>query len=172
MDNIYIVGFMGTGKTSVGKLLAEALSREFIEMDALIEQDQGKAIANIFAEQGEAHFRKLEKKLLKELALKADLVVSCGGGLVCDSDNLSLLKESGILVCLSASSQVINRRTKNHTHRPILNVEDPLKKIEQLLLERKPYYDQADHTVDTDQLSLGEVVDKLKTILDSSENNG
>lgn len=166
MKNIYIVGFMGTGKSMAGEILAEELGREFIEMDALIESEQKKSILKIFAEEGEAYFRGLEKKLLKKLALKANRVVSCGGGLICDPDNLKLLKTSGLVICLTASPEVVDQRTKKHTCRPLLEVGDRLKTIKELLEERKPYYDQADHKVNTDNLKPQEVADKIKKILD------
>jgi len=166
MKNIYILGFMGTGKSAAGRLLAKSLNREFVEMDEVIEGEQGKPISSIFSEEGETHFRKLEKELLTKLALNSGLIVSCGGGLVCDSGNLELLKKSGVLICLSASAEVIHQRTKKHVCRPLLNVEDPLKKIDELLKVRKPYYDQADHIIDTDKLSPEEIVDKIKKLLD------
>jgi len=165
MDNIYIVGFMGTGKTSVGKLLAKALDREFVEMDASIEQDQSKPIAKIFAEEGEAHFRQLEKELLTQLALRSGLVVSCGGGLICDQDNLRLLKASGVIFNLAASASTIYQRIKEHTHRPLLEVDDPLKRIEELLIARKAYYEKADQTIDTNNLSPQEVVESIVKLI-------
>ncbi len=165
MKNVYLVGFMGTGKTVVGKLLADELGREFIEMDALIEKEQKKSISRIFAEEGEAYFRGLEHKLLKNLSLKSDLIVSCGGGLVCNPANLALLKKSGVLICLSASAEEISQRTKKHTSRPLLNVNNRIEKIKELLEKRKSCYDQADYKVDTDKLQPGEVASKIEEIL-------
>jgi len=165
MKNIYLVGFMGTGKTAVGKILAKKLSKEFVEMDAVIEAKQGSKIADIFAGKGEAYFRGLEKGLLEELSVKDDLVISCGGGLICDDDNLRRLKETGIVFCLQASVSTTYQRTKKHTCRPILNVDDPRKKIEELLKERAPYYAQAQHSIDTDGLCPEEIADKIIAIL-------
>jgi len=165
MQNIYLVGFMGTGKTAVGKILAKELSKEFVEMDALIEEKEGSEIVDIFANKGEAYFRSLEKALLGELSRREDLVISCGGGLVCDQENLKLLKETGVVFALRASVSTIYQRTKEHTHRPILNVDDPRGKIEQLLAKRAPYYAQAQHSIDTDNLSPEEIADKIITIL-------
>ncbi len=164
-NNIYLVGFMGSGKTAVGEILAEKLSREFIEMDEIIEQKEGKKIADIFAEEGEQHFRDLETTLLKELSEKNNLIVSCGGGLVCNSENLKILKNTGITISLFASAPEIHRRTKNQTHRPILNVENPLKKINDLLVKRAPYYDQADYKIDTENITPEKVAVKIVEVL-------
>ena len=165
MKNIYIVGFMGTGKTAVGKLLAKRLGLEFIEMDELIEQRQGRKIVDIFAQDGEGAFRKLESELLGELSKRQDLVISCGGGLICEEVNLKLLRTSGTVFCLSASSSTIYERTKRYSHRPLLNVDKPLEKIEKLLAAREPYYSQAHHLIDSNGLSVDEVADKIINIL-------
>ncbi|MCF7907761.1 MAG: shikimate kinase [Candidatus Omnitrophica bacterium] len=165
MNNIYIVGFMGTGKTTVASFLAKKLNRGFVDMDVAIEEDQGKSITNIFADSGEAHFRRLEQELLRELSAKSDLVISCGGGLICNEDNLGILKESGVVVSLSAKASTIHERTKHKIHRPLLNTKDPLAVIERLLVARKPYYEQADYTVDTDKLDPEGVVYKIIELL-------
>jgi len=165
MQNIYLVGFMGTGKTAVGEILAKKLGRKFIEMDAAIEKKQGSEIVDIFANKGEAYFRGLEKALLGELSEREDLVVSCGGGLICDQENLKLLKETGAVFALTASVSTIYQRTKKHTHRPILNVENPQEKIKQLLGKRASCYAQAQYSIDTDSFSPEEVADKIIAIL-------
>jgi len=165
MKNIYLVGFMGTGKTAVGKILAKKLSKEFVEMDAVIEEKQGSEIVDIFAKKGEAYFRSLEKALLGELSKRRDLVISCGGGIICDQENLKLLKETGVVFALRASPATIYQRTKEYSHRPILNVDDPQEKIKQLLEKRASCYAQAQHSLDTDELLPEEIADKIITIL-------
>jgi len=165
MKNIYLVGFMGTGKTVVGEILAKKLGKEFVEMDVVIEAKEGSKIADIFTKQGEAYFRSLEKTLLGSLSKKEGLVISCGGGLICDQENLKLLKETGVVFALRASVSTIYQRTREHTHRPILNVDDPQEKIKQLLDQRDPYYAQAQHSIDTDNLSPEEIADKIITTL-------
>lgn len=165
MQNIYLVGFMGTGKTVVGEILAKKMAKEFIEMDAVIEEKQGIEIVDIFAQQGEACFRSLEKILLGSLSKREDLVVSCGGGLICDHENLKLLKETGVVFALTASVSTIYQRVKEHSHRPILNVDNPQEKIKQLLERRAPFYDQARHSIDSDNLSPEEITDKIIAIL-------
>lgn len=165
MKNIYLVGFMGTGKTTVGKILANKLSRKFVEMDQIIEQQQGKKITDIFVKEGEEHFRKLEKDLLKELSVQSDLVVSCGGGLVCDQENLKILKNTGQAFSLFASPEVIFERVKHTKQRPLLNGEDPLSIIRQLLRRRKDFYQNAGTRVDTDNYSAQEVAEYILGLL-------
>jgi len=161
MQNIYLVGFMATGKTSAGKSLARRLGRQFIDLDDLIEQKAGKRIVDIFKDDGEPAFRKLEKETVGEASKKSDLVIGCGGGLVVDPDNLSLLKESGSVVCLSASVDVILSRSKGIDQRPLLNVSDPKARALELLSKREPFYSKAHFTIDTSDLTIDQVVDKI-----------
>ncbi|OQX80783.1 MAG: shikimate kinase [Candidatus Omnitrophica bacterium 4484_70.1] len=163
--NIYLVGFMGTGKTTVGKILAKKLKKEFIEMDEEIEKREGKKIVDIFRLFGEPYFRKVEKEVLKEIASCFNLVVSCGGGVVVDRENLRILKESGIVICLKAKPSIIYERTKKTEERPLLNVPKPLKKIKELLAKRAPFYAKADYSVDTSTLTPEEVSEKVIEIL-------
>lgn len=156
---------MGTGKTTCGKILAQALNKEFIEMDEVIQSRQGMSIVDIFAKKGEPYFRQLERSLLKELAAKTDLVVSCGGGVVCDKANLTLLKNSGLVFGLTAAANVIYERVKNQRHRPLLNVKNPLAKIKQLLKKRNPYYKQSHYIIETDKILPEQVAQKILTII-------
>ncbi len=151
---------MGTGKTSVGRELAGIKKLALIDLDELILVREEKTIAEIFASQGEAYFRALEKKILAEVAQKDNQVVSCGGGIVTDKDNIALMKNSGIIICLTARPEVILARTKNYHHRPLLNDNYPEKKIMELLEARERYYALADYKIDTSDLSLKEVVNK------------
>jgi len=164
MNNIYLVGFMASGKTTIGRELAKRQKRQFIDLDDLIELKEGRRIADIFAKEGEAYFRKVEKLTLKEVAKQEHFVVACGGGIVLDSDNLKIMKQTGKVVCLSASAAAILKRTSGTRHRPLLNVEDPKKQIELLLKLRAPYYAQADTMIKTDTLSIKEVVAKVLKI--------
>jgi len=163
--NIYLVGFMGTGKTTVGKILAKKLKKEFVEMDEEIEKKEGRKIVDIFRLFGESYFRKVEKKVLKEIASCSNLVVSCGGGVVVDEENLKILKKTGIIICLKAIPSVIYERTKKTKERPLLNVPDPLKKIKELLARRAPFYAKADYFVDTSTLTPEEVSEEIIKIL-------
>lgn len=159
--NTYLVGFMGTGKTAVGKELAKRKNWQFADLDELIERKDKRKIAEIFAQDGEPHFRKLEKEALEEISAKGDFVVACGGGIVIDPENIKLMKETGTIVCLTASADVILERTSKFTHRPLLQVDKPKEKIEELLRIRAPYYAQADKTIDTSELSVREVVGRI-----------
>lgn len=161
MQDIYLVGFMGTGKTAVGRYLAKSLGLELVDVDYLIVKKEGRSISDIFTQSGEPYFRKVEKETLKEVAAKARQVVDCGGGIVIDPENIMAMKHSGRLICLSARPQVILERTKRHSHRPLLNVADPLIKINELLEKRKAYYAKADFTVDTSDLTIQQVAEKI-----------
>jgi len=165
MNNIYLVGFMGTGKTAVGKALARKKKLQFVDLDELIELKEKRAISDIFAKDGEPYFRKAEKRVLKEVSKENKFVVACGGGIVLDKDNIKIMKETGIMVCLTASPQVILERTSAYTHRPLLNVKDPGKRIGLLLKMRAPYYAQADKTIDTSKISINEVVDQILKLI-------
>ena len=163
--NIYIIGFMGTGKTSVGKILAQSLNMDFLDLDNVIEAKESAKITNIFAQKGEPYFRKVEKEVLKEAAQKENLIVACGGGIVIDEDNVNLMKKTGKIICLAAKAETILDRTKGYAHRPLLNVSDPKVKIEELLNLRAPFYAKADYMIDTSNLSIEEVVSKILEIV-------
>jgi shikimate kinase len=167
MKNIYLVGFMGTGKTVVGKILAKRLNKEFIEMDEVIQQREGKEIVDIFSQKGEDYFRKLEKNLLTELSKREDLVISCGGGLVCHEENLNVLKETGVVFSLMASASVIYERTKKYIHRPLLNVDNPLKEIEELLVKRARCYNQAHYTIKSEEQTPEEVANAIINLIEA-----
>jgi shikimate kinase len=160
-DNIVLVGFMGTGKTSVGQCLAQRLDMTFLDMDDLIVERRGKSIPEIFSEDGEPHFRSLERELVKELAAKTGLVVGAGGGIVINPDNISDFSATGLVVCLTATPQEILSRVGSDTNRPLLAVDDKLKKINDLLESRRELYAAVPGQVDTSGLTVAEVVDKI-----------
>ncbi|MFA6357542.1 MAG: shikimate kinase [Candidatus Omnitrophota bacterium] len=162
--NIYLVGFMGTGKTSVGRLLASKKGWNFVDLDELIELKEQRRIVDIFAQDGEPYFRKIEKKFLKQVSTQERFVVACGGGVVLDKDNIKVMKKTGTLICLSAESKVILKRVLISSHRPLLNVAKPKERIELLLKLRQPYYLQADSIIDTSCLSIKQVVGKILKI--------
>jgi shikimate kinase len=165
MKNIYLVGFMATGKTSAGRELAKKKKWQFVDLDELIELREKRAIGDIFAKEGEPYFRRIEKRVLKEVAKEKKFVVACGGGIVLDKDNIAIMKNTGTLVCLSAAPEVILKRACGYAHRPLLNVKEPAKQIELLLKLRAPYYALADKTIDTSRVSLKEVVDNILKII-------
>lgn len=159
--NIVLLGFMGTGKTRVAQQLAKDLGREFVEMDSIIENREGITINEIFATKGESYFRKVESEVVKELAERGVLVISAGGGVVLNSDNIEKLQENGILICLDAEPEEILRRVGKEKRRPLLNVDDPLRKIKELLSFRKPYYDKIKIHIDTTGKSIEDVVKEV-----------
>jgi shikimate kinase len=159
--NIALIGFMGTGKSSAGRLIAEQLHYSFIDTDELIESHAGKSISAIFAEDGEPAFRQREKEVVAELAARNRSVISTGGGLGAHEQNLASLKEHSLVVCLWASPEKIWERVRSQTHRPLLREADPLAKIRQLLAAREPFYKQADVLLNTEVRSLKEVAQQV-----------
>jgi len=161
MKNITLVGFMGTGKTTVGKLLAKRLGYKFVDSDDEIEREQGVSITHIFSELGEAHFRDLETDMLKRLSKREGLVISAGGGAVIRAENVDNLRRGGPVVCLSATPEEIYERVRHSTHRPLLKVDDPLGRIRELLDLRRKFYSRADLEVETGGLGPEEVVELI-----------
>lgn len=162
-DNVILTGFMGTGKTSLGKLLATKLGRPFIDIDKKIEDAAQLSIPMIFERYGEAHFRELEKAAVKELSQRRGLVIATGGGTVKDEENIRLLKSSGVMICLTAEPEEIFNRTARRGERPVLDGggDERLETIKRLLAERKQYYDRADYHVDTTEWSPIQIVDAI-----------
>lgn len=163
--NIVLIGFMGTGKTAVGKRLAQRLNRQYVDIDQLIEQQEKKKISDIFDEDGEPYFRKVEKGVTQRVSELENVVIAAGGGVVLDDQNISNLKRKGVLICLSARPEIILERTKKYNHRPLLNVADPTQEIAALLNKRAPDYAKADHQIDTSHLSIEEVVERVIAII-------
>jgi shikimate kinase len=155
--NIALIGFMGTGKSSVGRLIADQLSFQFVDTDELIERRAGKTISRIFAEDGEPAFRQLERDIVSQLSDIEKSVISTGGGLGANEQNISSLKEHSLVVCLWASPERIWERVGSQTHRPLLQEADPMAKIRSLLAAREPFYKQADLLLNTELRSLREV---------------
>lgn len=156
---------MGTGKTAVGRELAKKNKWSFVDLDELIELREKRLISDIFAKDGEPYFRKIEKKVLSEVAREKKFVVACGGGIVINQDNIKTMKETGMIICLTATPEAILKRTSGYIHRPLLNVKDPKKQIELLLKLRAPYYAKADKTIDTSKISVEEVVKKVLKLI-------
>lgn len=162
-DNVILTGFMGTGKTSLGKLLATKLGRPFVDIDKKIEDETQMSIPKIFEQYGEAHFRELEKAAVKELSQRRGLVIATGGGTIKDEENIRLLKNSGVMICLTTEPEEILNRTARRGERPVLDGggDERLATIKKLLAERKQYYDRADYQVDTTEWSPIQIVDDI-----------
>jgi shikimate kinase len=156
---IVLTGFMGTGKSSVGKILAKKLKVDCIDTDRLIEERTGQPIAETFRTCGEPFFRSLEKEIIKEEAKKSDMVIAVGGGAILDPENLANLKNDGTLISLLASPEEIEKRTAGDDSRPLLKSGG--KTMEQLLAQRLPFYRKADICVDTEGKEPWEVADEI-----------
>ncbi|MFC1933679.1 shikimate kinase [Chloroflexota bacterium] len=166
--NIALIGFMGTGKTVVGQLLAKKLDRKFIELDSLIEQQAGKSIPDIFQQDGEIAFRGLEIEAIKKIASEKYSIIACGGGIVLNKINIDRLREGARIVYLTASPRIILKRVSTEEgQRPLLEVDNPALTIQQLLRFRKPFYERAaDITINTSKLDIhavtNQIIEKLK----------
>lgn len=151
---------MGTGKSSVGKILAERLGCQFIDLDALIVAEAGRSIKEIFAEQGEPYFRALEAEIVRRLASENEkgAVVSTGGGVVIDPENRRWMRENGVVVNLTATAQAIRKRLAADNERPLLQNDNSLEKIVSMLAEREPFYRDADIRIATTGKGVDDIV--------------
>jgi shikimate kinase len=166
--NIVLIGFMGAGKSLVSNKLASHLKREVVSTDQWIEKREGRSIAEIFRDSGEAYFRRLEKEAVQEISEQNNLVIDCGGGVFLDADNRANLKRSGIIFYLSATAEVVEKRLKSHQNRPLLNAPNRRERIDALLMERKPYYEMADHAIDTTHQTVEETAEEILKLVRSN----
>jgi len=160
-DNLILTGFMGTGKSTVGKRIANRLGWPFLDTDTLIEEDTRMTIPTIFTERGEHYFRAIEQAIISRVCLATGNVIATGGGVMTNEENVRTLKENGTVICLTAQPEVILSRVQGNNYRPLLQGENPLAKIRELLAARAEAYGKADLVVDTSQLSIDEVVDTI-----------
>ena len=156
--NLYLVGFMGTGKSTVGRAAAARLGFQLIDSDHEIERAQGCTITEIFAQDGEPAFREMEKAFIEGGHPGERTVVSCGGGLVVQPGMLEALRSRGIVICLHASLETVLERTSRSRNRPLLDVENPEERIRTLYAAREPVYRRAGTMVLTDSRPLGDIV--------------
>lgn len=169
---IYLAGFMGSGKSTIGPILANTLGWDFYDLDRVIENRSGKRVKEIFEQDGELYFRTIETETLKELSLLNKTIVSLGGGTMAGEGNVEILKSSGKIIYLKMSMQAAVKRLKFKRDRPVLNnfdedfsEEDLKNTINDLMLKRISYYEQADFTVETDNSSVGKTVDCIVKII-------
>jgi len=155
--NLYLVGFMGTGKTTVGRAVAQRLGFTLVDTDAEIERLQARTISQIFAESGEAAFRTMERDFIEHGHPAERTVVACGGGLVVQPGMLELLKQRGVLVCLHASIETILDRTARHRTRPLLAVDNPEDRVRTLFAQREPIYKRSGTVILTDSRPLHDI---------------
>lgn len=161
MKNIVLLGFMGTGKTEVAKILAKKLKFKFVDLDNLIEKEMDMSVSDIFFNFGENYFRELEKGMARRIGKENGLVIATGGGVVLDDENIENLRQNGILISLRATVQDIYHRLKDKKDRPLLDVPYPEKTIREMLKLRQPRYELADITIDTSGRSVEEVAEEI-----------
>ena len=162
MKNIFLIGFMGCGKSTIARFLSERLGVAQVEMDELIVQEQGMPITEIFEKYGEAHFRDIETDLVRRLQTQDGVVVSCGGGTVLREENRRLMKEAGVIIWLTAEPETILERVKHSTNRPVLNGNMNVEYITSLMAKRHDCYETAaDFVVNTDGKRREEICDEI-----------
>jgi shikimate kinase len=159
--NIALTGFMAVGKSAVGRTLARKLGRRFVDLDKIIEKSEGMKVKDIFSRKGESYFRRAEKQALAEVLFQGEQVIATGGGVVIDEENIRLLREKSFLVCLTAAPEVLLRRAGKSRQRPLLEGGDRSQRIDELLAQREKSYAQAHIAVDTSDLTVEQVVEKI-----------
>lgn len=160
--NIFLIGFMGAGKSTIARTLQRKLGFPLVEMDERIVQEQGMSINDIFAQYGEAHFREIESQLVVDLGKQEPSIVSCGGGVVVRPENTQNMKKSGRIVLLKASPETIFERVRNSTDRPILNGHMNVEYIAELMEKRRALYEEAaDITIQTDGKTREQICEEI-----------
>jgi len=159
--NIVFVGLMGSGKTTIGELTAKKLDRKFIDTDDLIEKLAHKSINKIFEQDGEDFFRDLESRIIKEISLNSDQIISTGGGAVENPDNIENLKRNSVIIYLQAPASELYSRIKDAENRPLLKNSDALSVLENLLIKRESIYNLADIKINTVNKQFEEIADKI-----------
>ena len=162
MRNLFIIGYMGTGKSTVAKILSEKHGWDLLEMDEMIVQQEGMSIPDIFETHGEEHFRDIESNLIKDICLQENKVVSCGGGVVLRSQNVDAMKKSGSIVLLSASPETILERVKDDTNRPLLQANKTIEYLREMMEKRREKYENAaDIVIQTDGKKIADICNEI-----------
>ena len=164
---------MGSGKSTIGPILANTLGWDFFDLDKLIENKTGKKIRDIFEQEGEGHFRKIETDTLREISESKNIIISLGGGTIANKENIEIMKNTGKIIYLKVSLDTVYHRLKYKKDRPALtksdseslSKEEMTNRINELMDTRAQYYEQADYTIDTDNNSLGKTVDNIVKII-------
>ena len=168
-SNIFLVGFMASGKTRVGAALACLTGWDLVDADDELVRRAGRSIACIFKESGEAGFREMERSVINDLCLGQRRIIAAGGGAFVDDSNRSRMLNNGLVVCLSAKPETIHQRIVEQDGdaavRPLLASPDPLQRIRELVTQRIPAYAQAHHTIDTDELTPEQVAERVMELL-------
>jgi len=162
--SVILTGFMGTGKTTIGRQLAQRLGKGFVDTDQRIEQLDGRSVADIFAAAGEGYFRELERRVVAE-AVKLDAVIATGGGAIMDAANFERMHAAGPIICLTADIDVILQRTARDSSRPLLGAQERRQRVEELLRTRTVAYARADVIIDTSTRSVDSILDDIIAFL-------
>ena len=165
--NIVFIGFMGSGKSIISSKLGEIIGREVISTDKLIERIQGQTIEQIFKDSGEAFFREVEKGAVRHVSKKENVIIDCGGGVVLDEENIKNLRQNGVIVYLKVSADFAYKQILKTPKRPLLDVDDPKAKIEELLAARTPLYEKADVTVNSEKESVEEICQDIIKVIEN-----
>lgn len=168
MKNVVLTGFMGSGKTTAGKLAAEELRFRFIDADSYLEKKYGMRIVEIFEKFGEGYFRSLETECISELSCITDCVIATGGGAVLNKDNIEMLRKNGIIFYLDAPFDDIIKHTTGSNDRPLLSGK-PLSEIKERYLARRPYYENCDYKIKTDGLTPLQIAQKVVSLYKKSK---
>lgn len=161
MKNIVLTGFMGTGKTAVGKELSKLLNMQLVDVDTEVEKSQKMSITEIFKQFGEPRFREIETEMIRKISENKNIVISTGGGAVLKQENMDVLRKNGVIICLMATPETIFKRTCHNSDRPLLQVENPLERIKELLNFRRPFYEKADVMIDTEGKSPLQIAEEI-----------
>lgn len=164
-QHIFLTGFMGAGKTTIGQSLATALNLQFIDLDCLIVETTGKSIQSIFSEDGEVVFRNIETSCLFSLADLKPRIVSTGGGVIGRNENVKFMRDNGIIIYLSAQWPTLKQRLAGNTDRPLASSENDWSGTQELFFKRCPLYGQSDITITTDEKTVQEIVDEIKYLI-------
>lgn len=164
-SNIILIGFMGTGKTAVGKRLANILHMDFYDTDQEIEKVTGMTMNRLYQKYGEIRFRSEEELMLQKLVKKENAIIATGGGMVLDQEIIDKLRQHGILICLTANPDIIYERVKRRNNRPLLKKGNLYENIVKLLQERDNFYKYADFTIDTSNLDFEQIINEILKFL-------
>ena len=172
LNNVFLIGPMGSGKTTIGKKLANKAEKKFYDTDEEIKKNTGADIPLIFEIEGDSGFREREKKIISKLVLLNNIVLSTGGGVILDEENRNMLADNGLVVYLKSSAEKIYKRTSGDKSRPLLRGNDRLGKIKEILAERESIYASiADEVVETDILGTSEILQKILKLINKYENS-
>ncbi len=163
--NICLVGFMGAGKSRIGQRLAQLTGYSIVSTDSMIIEKEGREIADIFKNRGESYFRQIEKTIVAKTSRMQGVIIDCGGGVVLDPINIANLKANGIVFYLSATPETIYNRVKSESHRPLLNVSNPMDAIRDLLDKRQSFYEQANIIIHTDDRTVEDICLEITNII-------